>query len=366
MLSERYGVDDLSLPFTRDRVDWGEDNYLTTVPPIDTSDTLDFPVFPFYDAHDGSPENASHPERKGMWAGYDSTEDGLLHRLTPRNVAAMRARRRAAPPTRACFAEWHAEYGDLDPVKFRAASARGTPSSDPSSTPAPRTSSTRSCPACPGVIWRSWLRSSAASAKRRLRRFTPTSSFCTASAAGRWCTSLRAAPSSRASTTAPRTSASYAPSRWVSLAVTFSTARCRAFDSCRWTCFCSATGFRPRAAPRDSPPRRRGSRRNRRRRRTRRVRRHARRSTVHVRQVRVRPRTDRRRAGARRAAANHRVGLVSAICDAGRRWGVRAEGRVESASEFSKDDVEDTPRLARHAVGLFRDSGDRGVRGDDA
>ena len=71
------------LPFTRDRVDWGEDNYLTTVPPVDTSDTLDFPVFPFYDAHDGSPENASHPERKGMWAGYDSTEDGLLHRLTP-------------------------------------------------------------------------------------------------------------------------------------------------------------------------------------------------------------------------------------------------------------------------------------------
>ena len=98
-----------------------EDNYLTTVPPIDTSDTLDFPVFPFYDAHDGSPENASHPERKGMWAGYDSTEDGLLHRLTPRNVAAMRARRAArAPDPRACFAEWHAEYGDLDPVKFRA------------------------------------------------------------------------------------------------------------------------------------------------------------------------------------------------------------------------------------------------------
>ena len=121
MLRERYGVDDLSLPFTRDRVDWGEDNYLTTVPPVDTSDTLDFPVFPFYDAHDGSPENASHPERKGMWAGYDSTEDGLLHRLTPRNVAAMRARRAArAPDPRACFAEWHAEYGDLDPVKFRA------------------------------------------------------------------------------------------------------------------------------------------------------------------------------------------------------------------------------------------------------
>ena len=56
MLRERYGVDDLSLPFTRDRVDWGEDNYLTTVPPVDTSDTLDFPVFPFYDAHDGSPD----------------------------------------------------------------------------------------------------------------------------------------------------------------------------------------------------------------------------------------------------------------------------------------------------------------------
>ena len=121
-----------------------------------------------------------------------------------------------------------------------------------------------------------------------------------------------------------------------------------------------------RGLHRGTPPRRRGSRRNRRRRRTRRVRRHARRSTVHVRQVRVRPRTDRRRAGARHAAANHRVGLVSAICGAGRRWGVRAEGRVESASEFSKDDVEDTPRLARHAVGLFRDSGDRGVRGDDA
>ena len=125
MLRERYGVDDLSLPFTRDRVDWGEDNYLTTVPPVDPSDRFDFPVFRFYDAHDGSPDTSSvHPERHGLWTRdmiYDSTEDGLLHRLTPRNVAAIRARRAArAPDPRACFAEWHAEYGDLDPVKFRA------------------------------------------------------------------------------------------------------------------------------------------------------------------------------------------------------------------------------------------------------
>ena len=55
-----------------------------------------------------------------MWAGYDSTEDGLLHRLTPRNVAAMRATRRSRPRPARVFRRMARRVRRSRPVKFRA------------------------------------------------------------------------------------------------------------------------------------------------------------------------------------------------------------------------------------------------------
>ena len=148
MVLHRYGVDDLSLPFTRHRVDWGpnggtldrapnreyahinpEKMTATSLPGLDRSD-IDFAEFDFRTPTDAWTAEEMRAELRK--AGYPNPEDVRPHGLrfdesrterfvpSPSSAAAMLARRnQKAPDACACFLEWHEDYGDVEPRLFR-------------------------------------------------------------------------------------------------------------------------------------------------------------------------------------------------------------------------------------------------------
>jgi len=137
MLLHRYGVDDLSLPFTRHRVDWGPNGgtldrapnreYAHISPESLTATSLPESMFDFRTPTDAWTAEEMRAELRK--AGFPNPEDDGLRfdesrteRFvpSPSSAAAMLARRnQKAPDARACFLEWHEDYGDVEPRLFR-------------------------------------------------------------------------------------------------------------------------------------------------------------------------------------------------------------------------------------------------------
>ena len=146
MVLHRYGIEDLALPFTRHRVDWGlnggtlnrapnrehalidpakigdeEDEYADE-PQFERSD-IDFAEFDFRTPTDTWTAEEMRAELRKAGLPEDVRfDESRTERFvpSPSSAAAMLARRNAkAPDARACFLEWHEDYGDVEPRLFR-------------------------------------------------------------------------------------------------------------------------------------------------------------------------------------------------------------------------------------------------------
>ena len=145
MLLHRYGIANLALPFTRHRVDWGlNGGTLNRAPnrefaPVDPANIenhdetrerarfersdVDFAEFDYRTPTDVWTAEEMRAELRR--AGYPENvpfDEWRTERFvpSPSSAAAMLARRNArAPDARACFLEWHEDYGDAEPRLFR-------------------------------------------------------------------------------------------------------------------------------------------------------------------------------------------------------------------------------------------------------
>ncbi len=142
MLLHRYGIEDLSVPFTRHRIEWGPNGGTLNRAPnrdfaffdpakiaeefaeeFERSDKMDFGAFDFrtptdvWTAEEMRLEltKAGHPPD----VRFDASRTERFV-PSPSSAAAMMARRKQkAPDARACFLEWHEDYGDVEPRLFR-------------------------------------------------------------------------------------------------------------------------------------------------------------------------------------------------------------------------------------------------------
>tara|TARA_B110000977_G_scaffold179229_1_gene237627 strand:- start:3906 stop:5921 length:2016 start_codon:yes stop_codon:yes gene_type:complete len=141
MLLHRFGIDDLSVPFTRDRVDWGPDATLNRVPdrthaPFDpskiadaTAETfsrsdIDFEAFDYRTPTDLWTEDEIRAELKKLNpnAGIAEFTESRTERFvpSPRSAKAMLKRRnKKAANAKGCFHEWFSDFGDVEPSLFR-------------------------------------------------------------------------------------------------------------------------------------------------------------------------------------------------------------------------------------------------------
>ena len=141
MLLHRFGIDDLSVPFTRNRVDWGPDATLNRVPdrthaPFDpskiadaTAETfsrsdIDFEAFDYRTPTDLWTEDEIRAELKKLNpnAGIAEFTESRTERFvpSPRSAKAMLKRRnKKAANAKGCFHEWFSDFGDVEPSLFR-------------------------------------------------------------------------------------------------------------------------------------------------------------------------------------------------------------------------------------------------------